>query len=117
MSSKVGTDADVMELSNEELIEKVYDDLDPTSLHDFDEFLGLMGETGSGSCPMTNTIDFLGNNPGAIEAILAWIAEQITPEQRQNLEDKIPLDDSPDDEPEPSSPIGWASESPMLDGM
>lgn len=133
----------ICELSDKELVEKAIEaqDLTVTSVEDLDSFIKLLGYKGSGSCPMTSTIDFLGDNPGAIEAIIEWIASNLSPEQRTNLEDVIPeeserihcvgcgipinmpITNDPDlllcdgclnkrDEP-----IGWASESPMLDGM
>ena len=156
---KVGTDADIMELSNEELIEKVYEvkDLNSTSVDDFGEFVNILGYQGDS---MTAINDFLQDNPGAIESILEWLSNNISQEHRDNLEGQVPLDESPDDKVERipclgcgipinmptsddpnlllcdtcleqwesadidatvrtnlTSPIGWASESPMLDGM
>lgn len=88
------------DITDEELVEKVIEveDLTVTSVEDLDSFIKLLGYKGSGSCPMTSTIDFLGDNPGAIEAILEWVASNLSPEQRTNLENVVPLDDEPEPE-------------------
>ena len=98
---KVGTDADILELTDEELVEKVFEveDFTSTSVEDLNSFIQLLGYRGDGN-PMTSTIEFLEDNPGAIEAILEWVASHLEDTQRAKLQDIIPLDNEPEELPE-----------------
>ena len=92
MIARVRTDADIDELSNSELVEKALD-AQGINLHQADglsDFFKLIG--------YQTLEDFFSDNPGASESVVEWVSENLSSEQRTELEGLIPLDDEPTDE-------------------
>ncbi|MFY4731218.1 hypothetical protein [Nitrospira sp. BLG_2] len=45
-----------------------------------------------GDQPLGNLVDFLEDNPGAMEAIITWIGDQDNEEWKENLKSELPIE-------------------------
>ena len=73
-----------------------------SGLERLEDLVDVLGYSGHGFRFGDPIQQFLSDNPGAVEAILAWIEEQVdqTPEWRESLEAEVGADDE-DGEDEP----------------